>query len=115
MAFQYIVLFVLCACVLIIMSSQNIGVKEGLGLSSSLILSSFAFAYACSYLTVIGECRDIRSFLVRKCLDFPELEQVVPSSMADAVRKEICNTSKEETAHMSVHCLACLAWQSLKL
>ena len=48
------------------------------------------------------ECRPIRSFLVRKRPDFPDLEQVVPSSMADAVRKEICNNSEEETAHVSV-------------
>ena len=76
--------------------------KEGIGLSTALILSSFAFACACSYLTVIEECRPIRSFLVRKRPDFPDLEQVVPSNMADTVRKEICNTSEEETAHVSV-------------
>ena len=51
---------------------------------------------------MIEECRLIRSFLVRKCPDFPDLEQVVPSNMADAVRKAICNTSEEETAHVSV-------------
>ena len=76
--------------------------KEGIVLSAAFILSSFAFACACSYLTVIEECRPIRSFLVRKRPDFPDLEQVVPSSMADAVRKEICNNSEEETAHVSV-------------
>ena len=80
----------------------NIGVKEGIVLSAAFILSSFAFTCACSYLTVIEECRPIRSFLVRKRPDFPDLEQVVPSSMADAVRKEICNNSEEETAHVSV-------------
>ena len=85
--------------------------KEGIGLSATFILSSFAFACACSYLTVIEECRPNCSFLVHKRLDFPDLEQVVPSSMADAVRKEICNTSEEETAHMSVS----LPGQSLKL
>ena len=51
---------------------------------------------------MIEECRPIRSFLVRKHPDFPDLEQVVPSNMADAARKEICNTSDEETAHASV-------------
>ena len=51
---------------------------------------------------VIEECRPICSFLVCKHPDFPDLEQVVPSNMADAVRKEICNTSEEETAHVSV-------------
>ena len=76
--------------------------KEGIGLSAAFILSLFAFACACSYLMVLEESRPIRSILVRKRLDFPDLEQVVPSSMADAVRKEICNNSKEETAHMSV-------------
>ena len=80
----------------------NIGVKEGIGLSAAFILFSFAFACAFSYLTVLEECRPIRSFLVRKHLDFPDLEQVVPSSMADAVRKEICKNSEEETAHVSV-------------
>ena len=55
-----------------------------------------------SYLTVIEECHPICSFLVRNCPDFPDLEQVVPSSIADAVRKEICNNSEEETAHVSV-------------
>ena len=60
--------------------------KEGIGLSSAFILSSFAFACACSYLTVIEECRPIHSFLVRKRPDFPDLEQVVPSNMADAAR-----------------------------
>ena len=44
----------------------------------------------------------IRSFLVCKRPYFPDLEQVVPSSMADAVRKEICNNLEEETAHVSV-------------
>ena len=76
--------------------------KEGIGLSDAFILSSFAFACACSYLTGLEESRPIRSLLVRKRLDFPDLEQVVPSSMADAVRKEICNNSEEETAHVSV-------------
>ena len=76
--------------------------KEGIGLSAAFILSSFTFACACSYLTVLEESRPIRSFLVRKRLDFPDLGQVVPSSMADAVRKEICNNSEEETAHVSV-------------
>ena len=76
--------------------------KEGIGLSAAFILSLFAFACACSYLTVIEGYRPICSFLVRKHPDFPDLEQVAPSSMADAVRKEICNTSEEETAHMSV-------------
>ena len=56
-----------------------IGVKEGIGLSAAFILSSFAFACACSYLTVLEESRPNRSFLVRKRLDFPDLEQVVPS------------------------------------
>ena len=55
-----------------------------------------------SYLTVLEECHPIRSFLVRKRQDFPDLERVVASSMADAVRKEICNNSEEETAHVSV-------------
>ena len=76
--------------------------KEGIGLSAAFILSSFAFACACSYLTVIEECRPIRSFLVRKRLNFPDLEQVVSSNMADAARKEICNTLEEETTHVSV-------------
>ena len=76
--------------------------KEGIGLSAAFILSSFAFACAFSYLTVLEESRPIRSFLVCKRLDFPDLEQVVPSSMADAVRKEICNNSEGETAHVSV-------------
>ena len=76
--------------------------KEGIGLPTAFILSSFAFACACSYLTVIEECCPIRAFLVRKHPDFPDLEQVVPSNMANAARKEICNTSKEETAHVSV-------------
>ena len=90
-------------CILIrSMMIPNIGVKEGISLSAAFILSSFAFTCACSYLTVIEECRPIRSFLVRKRPDFPDLEQVVPSSMADAVRKEICNNSEEETAHVSV-------------
>ena len=53
-------------------------------------------------MTMIEESRLVRSFLVRKRLDFPDLEQVVPSSMADAVRKEICDNSEEETAHVSV-------------
>ena len=82
--------------------------KEGIGLSAAFISSSFAFACACSYLTVLEESRPIRSFLVRKRLDFPDLEQVVPSSMADAVRKEICNNSEEETAHVSVSLLSLL-------
>ena len=69
--------------------AEQRGVKEGIVLSSAFILSSFAFACACSYLMVLEECRPIRSFLVRKRTDFPDLEQVVPSSMADAVRKEI--------------------------
>ena len=51
---------------------------------------------------VIEECRLLRLFLVCKRPDFPDLEQVVPSSMTDAVRKELCNTSEEETAHVSV-------------
>ena len=51
---------------------------------------------------MLEESRPIRSFLARKRLDFPDLEQVVPSSMADAVRKEICNNSEEKTAHVSV-------------
>ena len=51
---------------------------------------------------MIEECCPIRSFLVRKHPDFPDLEQVVPSSMADDVRKEICNNSEEETTHVSV-------------
>ena len=58
--------------------------------------------------------QSIHSLLVCKRLDIPDLEQVVPSSMADAVRKEIYNTSEEETAHVSVS-LPCLAWQSLEL
>ena len=69
---------------------------------AAFILSLFAFACACSYLIVTEECRPIHSFLVRKRPDFPDLEQVVPSNMVDAVRKEICNTSEEETAHVSV-------------
>ena len=73
--------------------------KQGVGLPTVFILSSFAFACARSYLTVIEECRPIRSFLVRKRPDFSDLEHVVPSNMVDAVRKEICNTSEEETAH----------------
>ena len=32
----------------------------------------------------------------------PRFGAVVPSSMADAVRKEICNNLEEETAHVSV-------------
>ena len=60
------------------------------------------FACACNYLMVIEECCPIRSFLVRKHLDFPDLERVVTSSMVDAVRKEICNNSEEETIHVSV-------------
>ena len=80
----------------------NIGVKEGIGLSAAFIFSLFAFACACSYLPVIEKCRPIRSFLVRKHPDFPDLEEVVPSNMANAVRKEIGNTSEEETAHVSV-------------
>ena len=76
--------------------------KEGISLSAAFILSPFALACACSYLTVIEECCPIRLFLIRKRLDFPDLEQVVPSSMADAVRKETCNNSKEETVHVSV-------------
>ena len=51
---------------------------------------------------MLEECHPIRSFLVRKRQDFPDLERVVASSMADAVRKEICNNSEEETAHVSV-------------
>ena len=64
--------------------------KEGIGLSAALILSLFAFVCACSYLTVIEECRPIRSFLVCKRPDFPDLEQVVPSNMADAVCVCVC-------------------------
>ena len=88
--------------------------KESIGLSAAFILPSFAFACACSYLTVIEECRLIRSFLICKRPDFPDLEQAVPSNMADAVKKEVCNTSEEETAHVSVS-LPCLALQSLEL
>ena len=83
-------------------------------MSAAIILSLFAFACASSYLTVIKNAAQgsIHLFLVLKHPDFPDLEQGVPSSMADAVRKEISNTSEEETAHISVS-LSYLAWQSL--
>ena len=104
-------------CILIrsMMIYLIIGVKEGIGLSATFILSSFAFACACSFLTVIEECRPIRSFLVRKRLDFPDLKQVVPSNMADAVRKKYATLQRKKPLTCLCHCLACLAWQSLEL
>ena len=89
--------------------------KEGIGLSAAFILSSFAFACACSYLTVIEECHPIRSFLVHKHPDFPDLKQVVPSNVADAVRKKYTTLQRKKPLTCLCHCLAFLAWQSLEI
>ena len=90
--------------------------KESIGLSAAFILSLFAFACVCSYLMVIEECRPIHSFLVRKRPDFPDLKQVVPSNMADAVGKQMCNTfQRKKLLACLCHCPDCLAWQSLEL
>ena len=89
--------------------------KEGIGLSAAFILYSFAFTCACSYMTVIKECRPIGSFLVRKRPDFPDLEQVVPSKMAKMLlEKKYATLQRKKPLTCLCHCPACLAWQSLE-
>ena len=85
-------------------------------MSAALILSLFEFACACSYLTVIVECNPIRLFLVRKRSDFPDLEQVVPSSIWQMLlEKKYATLQRRKPLTCLCHCPASLAWQSLKL